>query len=123
MSNHDFFKATEAKEEVKDEKADIQTKEEEEIPQLVPIATPTKKPKLKVSSLLLCFQNQIKTFQLEYYGLILDFPPPNIFLEIFQEAATGESPQTPCEEAGPKNNKHTDKKSQKDWLQSQKESA
>lgn len=36
------------------------------------------------------------------------FFPPNTFLEIFQEAATWESPQTLCEEAGPKNNKQID---------------
>lgn len=60
ISNNDCFQATEAKEEVKDEKADVKTKqekqeEEEDIPQLVPIATPVKKLKLKVSSLLSCF--------------------------------------------------------------------
>lgn len=63
ISNNDCFQDTEAKEEVKEEKADVKTKqvkqekeeEEEEIPQLVPIATPVKNPKLKVSSLLSCF--------------------------------------------------------------------
>lgn len=47
--------ATEATENVKEETADLKQKEEtqdedEEIPQLVPIATPSKKPKLKKSS-------------------------------------------------------------------------
>lgn len=62
-STNGCFQAAEAKGEVKDEKADEKTKqakqeEEEEIPQLVPIATPVKKSKLKVSSLLSCFESK-----------------------------------------------------------------
>lgn len=32
----------------------------------------------------------------------------NVFLETFQEAATGESLQNPCEEEGVQNNKQND---------------
>lgn len=93
--------------------------EEEEIPQLVPIETPVKKPKLEVSTFHSCSSWREPQQMISGFVFLASLTFPLFFVEAVQKEEAGESPQT---RSGEERNKSSEQTDQEDRLQSKKKS-